>query len=181
MAITWKNGTGGYTSLGSPIVLDITPTAGDCLVLSRWYVRYQRCIFWYRSSVSDNQGNVWALVGTSPIQYETTSGFQAAQLYTFVALNIVGAATTITVVNGWRSILQLRLMSIQGQLRNCSIDGITFNSTTYPAGPSSSVSSLPITINGAELVYSAAFADSISGDTLTPSAGFTARAKSNLP
>ena len=180
MAITWKNGTGGYTSLGSPIVLDITPTAGDCLVLSVGMYVTNDVFYGIGAGVSDNQGNVWALVATSPIQYETTSGFQAAQLYTFVALNVVGAATTITVANGCVYIAAT-LDEYSGAASVNAVDGITFNSTTYPAGPSSSVSSLPITINGAELVYSAAFADSVSGDTLTPSAGFTARQNPTSP
>ena len=175
MAIAWVQGASAYGSLPPPEpTINITPTAGDCLVLSVGVAVTGNPIFWGATvtSVTDTRGNIWTLACQSPPQYNYSAYENSSQLWTFVALNVAPGATTIT-INANAPWNVITVDEYSGVASVSAVDARSFNSIPYGSGLSS-VDSLSIPINGTEMVYSAGFADTQS-ETLTASSGFTPR------
>ena len=173
-SIAWVQGASGCVSAPPPgITIHITPHAGDAIVISYGMTISGNPIFWgFTGSITDNQGNVYIRVTQSPIQYYDNGSYVGSQEFTWAALNVVGAATTITInPNGAYNCATVDEYSGVASIR--AVDNLSFNSTAYFSGLSS-VDSLSVPINGTETVYSVAYADTAS-ETLTPTAGFTAR------
>jgi hypothetical protein len=150
--------------------------AGHCLIASFGVVRVGAFAFDGSPTISDNQGNIWSLAATSPVQLLATS--DSFQIFVYVAYNCAAGATTVTLTtnSGWG--VAAVVDEYSGVAAAKGVDQITFASTVAGDGLLS-VDSGSVTIPSGEMLYSAAFCDA-NGETFAPTAGFTTRETQNV-
>jgi hypothetical protein len=176
MSITPVQSVKGYSANSGTVDVNITPTAGNCLILS--VGMYSSNYFWgilreqnlpFTNFVTDNQNNEWIFVGISPVQIATTPNYLHSAVATFISTGVAGAATAIS-VQTIAQYVEVMVDEFSGVATVAPVDDSNFNSTAYGSGLSS-IASGNITVTGTELVYSVGFAD-LESETLTASSGF---------
>jgi hypothetical protein len=82
---------------GATQTINITPNSGDTLVLTLPCPTTEGVVSPFGPlTVTDDQGNVWIPLGDNPTSVFSSAENSYAELWVFVASNVVGFATTIT-------------------------------------------------------------------------------------
>lgn len=164
--ITHVQGLGNSAGFPSGAVSVVLPTvgAGHTLIASFGYARLGVFAQSTMPVVTDDQGNIWFPLGMTPAQEDGSSN--SWQMISYIAYNVAGGTTTVTVTIGWR--MTLIVDEYSGVASVQAVDQQTFNST-YLSGLNT-VNSGSITIPANEMLHSVGFSDDLS--TLSASAGF---------
>lgn len=179
MAINYIHGTSGHkVGTGNLVLPSLSVTPGNALIVSIGvYCGVTSNGTLGGLTVSDSTGNVWTLVCTSPVIHRD-SPFNDSLIATFIALDVVGGSTTVTVHTNGTSI-NVSLDEYSGVASSRAIGAVNFEAIPYGTSPvQTSVDSGDIEVISGQLVYSVAWAQN-AGETLTPSVGFTQRSSDN--
>lgn len=178
-----QQGGGASYGLFDPsvaVTLGSNVTAGDCLIAYLGIQKDGTFAFNGMPAITDNAGNVWSLIATSPVQINSGPSY-SWQILVYAALNCSAATATITATfnagagASWSGCLVVDEYS--GVASAKAVDQQTFASTAYGSGLTS-IASGSITIPSGEMLCSAGFCNADT-TTFTFTSGFTLRENQN--
>ncbi len=158
-----------HVSTPSPMVL--TVGAGNTLIFSVGVTElFHSGTISAIPVISDNKGNIWNFVCSTPM---VTGGGSQYQLFTLVALNCAAGSTTITISLPACSHYAAAVSEYSGIASTKAIGQSNYSSAPYGSG-ATSLSSGAIPVAATEMIYAVGYDTSI-GDTFTASGGYTLR------
>ena len=171
--MAWIQGTKASQNFNNPpyAILTLNVTTGNTLILSIGiYSTNIGSTLGGLGSIIDNQGNIWQLAASSPVQ----GGIPSAQLLTFIALNCNGGVTTLDFSALDYAAFTASLDEYSNVSTTNALDDVNFQSIPFGTSPAIlHVNSGNVLPTNNDLIYSAGFA--ASSVNLTASGGFTVR------